>query len=296
MDSHSPDRSPDDSTGARPQNDDTSPSDVIDWETPEYESEGTDTVARREASTSDTGTAGSIVRLLGTIGLVVVLVAGAITFGPAIVDELDRGPFSPGELPAPSGDPPETGDRDPDLVHPDDPNESSYETQVEVVSSATVEDFVHAEVNDRRADHGLESIDWDGTIASVSRAHSYDMSDRDYFAHTNPDGQEPHDRFQEVADYCQRYGENLALNHLDGPVEQPGNGGTVEYHTAEGIAEGLVDQWMNSTDHRAAILEENQTDSWDRGGVGVYITGSGEVYATHNFCIEADSFPITFTQ
>ena len=223
-----------------------------------------------------------VIRLLVLLVVVCGVAVGAALYGPALADLADEQ-----TTPSPSSDPPAVGDRNPDVTDPDDPGESTYETTVEKISSDTVEDFVHAEVNDRRAEHGLESIEWDGTVASVSRAHSVDMYDTERFDHTNADGEQPYERFQAVADYCHAYGENIAMTWVDRPIEQPGDDGTAEYQTAEGLAEGLVDQWMNSTPHRQAILEEtDEIDRWDRAGVGVYIADDGEVYATHNFCTE----------
>lgn len=111
------------------------------------------------------------------------------------------------------------------------------------------------------------------------------MAQREYFAHINPDGEAPMDRFQDVDNYCRGYGENIALTWVDRPVDNSAADETVRYRTAEGLAEGLVNQWMNSTDHRRAILEQGTPD-WDRGGVGVYIDDDGAVYASHNFCRE----------
>ena len=112
------------------------------------------------------------------------------------------------------------------------------------------------------------------------------MARRDYFAHRNPDGETPADRFRDVGDYCRGYGENIAKTWLDRRVSRAGGDGVVRHRTAEGLATGLVNQWMNSTSHRQAILETGRTPSWDRAGVGVYITDSGAVYAGQNFCQE----------
>jgi uncharacterized protein YkwD len=231
-----------------------------------------------------------LVNLLVIAALLCVIVLGAATFAPALVDNLegvdDIDDIEIGSQPSPSSEPPPAGERDPNVTDPADPGETTYETNVETVASDDVEDFVHAEVNDRRADHDLEALEWDGTVASVSRAHSADMAEEEYFSHTNLEGDQPYDRFSDVDDYCQGYGENIAMTWVDTPVEQPGGNETVEYQTAEGLAEGLVDQWMNSTDHREAILEENVPNAWDRGGVGIYVDDDGRVMATHNFCHE----------
>lgn len=232
-----------------------------------------------------------ILRLLGTVVLVGALVVGAATIAPAVIDDIGgidgfEGPngVDMGPQPSPSSEPPPAGERDPDTTDPDDPGESTYESDVETIDTETVEDFVHAEVNDRRDDHDVDDLEWDGTVASVARAHSYDMADQEYFDHTNPDGQEPMDRFTDVDEYCQGYGENIALTYIDRPVENTDTGETSEHQTAEQLATGLVDQWMNSTSHREAILEEDGVPEWDRGGVGIYVTDDGEVYASHNFC------------
>ncbi|RDZ32005.1 CAP domain-containing protein, partial [Haloferax sp. Atlit-24N] len=53
--------------------------------------------------------------------------------------------------------------------------------------------------------------------------------------------------------------------------------------TEQELADGLMDQWMNSTGHRKNIL----TPEWNNIGVGVYIieeSGGTAVYATQNFC------------
>ncbi|WP_049924740.1 CAP domain-containing protein [Halopiger djelfimassiliensis] len=232
----------------------------------------------------------SLVRLCVAAALLCGLVFGTMVLSPYALESLDDlgtvDDIRFGDRPSPSSDPPPAGERDPEVTDPNDPGESSYETDIEAVSSETVEDFVHAEVNDRRAEHGLGPLEWDGTVGSVARAHSYDMADREYFGHTNPDGDGPYDRFTAVDDYCQGYGENIALTWVDRSVEEPGGNGIVTYRTAEAVATGLVNQWMNSTDHRDAILENHDTPGWDRAGVGVYITDEGQVYASQNFCHE----------
>jgi len=162
---------------------------------------------------------------------------------------------------------------------PGDPNVSAYSDGDVQIDSESVERLVHEAVNERRTERGLDELDWNPTAASVSRAHSKDMADRDYFSHTNPDGQGPFDRYREVASGCQAYGENIALSWVGRPVET--DGGDVEtYESDEQLAEALVEQWMNSPGHRENILR----DRWESGGVGVYVTQDGKVLATHNFC------------
>ncbi|SNZ04838.1 Cysteine-rich secretory protein family protein [Natronoarchaeum philippinense] len=162
---------------------------------------------------------------------------------------------------------------------PGDPNVSAYSDGDIEIDSDSVERLIHEEVNDRRAERGLDALEWNPTVASVARAHSEDMADRDYFSHTNPDGEGPFDRYREVSAGCRAYGENIALSWAGRPVER--DSGAVEtYETDEQLATALVEQWMNSSGHRENILRER----WESGGVGVYVTAEGKVLATHNFC------------
>ncbi|WP_290812803.1 CAP domain-containing protein [Halovivax sp.] len=240
----------------------------------------TDPSASSGPGATDRGLFGLVWGLLRLLFVLVLLaglaIAGAL-LAPGLVDELveERSPIE-------TEDPPPTGDHDPEVTHPGDPGNGSYDGERATIETADVEAFVHHEVNEVRAEHDLEPIEWDGTVASVSRAHSVDMSERDYFAHTNPDGEDPMDRFREVADYCRGYGENIAMTWADREVQSDGGDTVGPYETAEAVAEGLVGQWMDSPDHREAILDED----WDRGGVGVYLTDDGQVFATHNFCTE----------
>ncbi|WP_280140442.1 CAP domain-containing protein [Halogranum gelatinilyticum] len=138
---------------------------------------------------------------------------------------------------------------------------------------------MHAEVNEVRAANGLSELGYDDTVASVSRAHSEDMDAREYFSHTNPDGERPWDRYADVADStCSAYGENIAQNWVGVTVRT--DDGSERYETSEEIAAAIVEQWMNSDGHRANIL----STSYETEGLGVYITAEGKVYVTQNFC------------
>ena len=214
-----------------------------------------------------------LLRALVALLVLTALVVGAVAVAPTVLDELGEGP-----TPIASESPPPTGEREPAERHPGDPGNSSYEGPT-TVDAADVEAFIHHEVNDRRADRNLTTIEWDATVASVARAHSADMHERDYFDHGNPEGQDPFDRFQDVASYCQTYGENLAMTWIDRDIA--GHDGD-RHQTAEDVAVGVVEQWMESPPHREAMFAER----WDRGGVGVYLGDDGQVLATYNFCTE----------
>ncbi len=93
------------------------------------------------------------------------------------------------------------------------------------------------------------TLAWHGDAAAVAHAHSTDMRDRDYFSHTNPDGESPFDRLRNAgADWSGAAGENIAW-------------GTSSGQTA-------FDMWINSSGHRANI----ENCSFTHHGVGLVDT------------------------
>jgi len=147
------------------------------------------------------------------------------------------------------------------------------------VDGADVERRIHELVNDERTSRDLASLSWDGRVQNVADAHSADMLVRDFFAHENPDGEGVQDRFaaQGVTD-CQAVGENIAQTWWDTDVET--EDGVEHYTTVDGLAEAVVEDWMDSEEHRANVLGED----WASEGVGVEITVDGKVLVTQNFC------------
>ncbi len=236
---------------------------------------------RTDRPDGERGLLASLLRtLLATALVLSIVLAGVLLATPALDVTWTPDGFEEPRLPVDLGGPPadENASVDDDGAAVDSDG-STYEAESGPIRSETVERLVEAEVDDRRAEHGLDPLEHDGTVAAVSRAHSVDMAEREYFSHTNPDGEDPMDRFAAVASYCRAYGENIAMTWIDRDVR--GDDGEISNHgTAEELAAGLVDGWMDSPPHREAIL----TERWDRGGVGVYLTDDGRAFATHNFC------------
>ena len=80
-------------------------------------------------------------------------------------------------------------------------------------------------------------------LHQAADGHSADMLGRDFFSHTNPDGEGPGERLAEVGYDWVWYGENIAAGYAS--------------------PEGVVAGWMGSSGHRANILNCNFT------GIGV---------------------------
>jgi len=111
--------------------------------------------------------------------------------------------------------------------------------------------------NQERAKAGCGPLRVDQRLVKAARAHSADMAAKGYFSHTSPSGETPWDRMKK-AGYPASGGENIAMG----------------YPTAEAVMKG----WMNSSGHRANILN----CGYKAIGVGVK-TGSGGPWWTQNF-------------
>ncbi|SIS68903.1 CAP domain-containing protein [Salimicrobium salexigens] len=111
-------------------------------------------------------------------------------------------------------------------------------------------------INRDRTARGLEPLSWREELVPVAEAHSTDMTERDYFSHTNPGGQGPADRAREAGVSFRIIGENLAY----------GQSNAVYAH------EGLMD----SKGHRDNILNP----AYEEVGIGVAVDDKGAPYFT----------------
>lgn len=94
-------------------------------------------------------------------------------------------------------------------------------------------------VNEVRAKNGLKALTYDWELSRVARFKSQDMKDNKYFAHNSPVYGTP---FQMIRNFGISYrsaGENIARG----------------YRTPQAV----VDGWMNSSGHRANILNSGYT-------------------------------------
>ena len=115
--------------------------------------------------------------------------------------------------------------------------------------------------NAERIKNGLRPLIWSDSLAAVARAHSEDMAHNGYFSHTGLDGSSPWDRLARAGIQYWNAAENICAG----------------YSTPE----AAVNAWMNSSGHRANILNGSLTHL----GVGVaYLDNSRyRYYATQMF-------------
>lgn len=139
---------------------------------------------------------------------------------------------------------------------------SSSQASSSSVSSAkpsdtlTYEERVVELVNQERAKAGLKPLTMNLKLSDVARAKSQDMHDKNYFSHTSPTYGSPFDMMKQFGISYRTAGENIAMG----------------YRTPEAVMEG----WMNSSGHRANILNGSFTEI----GVGYVADGS---YWTQQF-------------
>ncbi|WP_231950359.1 CAP domain-containing protein [Allokutzneria albata] len=88
-------------------------------------------------------------------------------------------------------------------------------------------------VNHARAEAGCPALRIDERLANAAQRHSADMAERNYFSHTSPDGASFVDRAR-AAGYPRPGGENIAKGQRS--------------------AEQVMESWMQSSGHRANIL------------------------------------------
>lgn len=105
-------------------------------------------------------------------------------------------------------------------------------------------------VNEIRAENGLNALTYDWELSRVARIKSQDMKDNRYFAHNSPVYGTPFQMIKSFGISYRSAGENIAMG----------------YRTPQAVVNG----WMNSSGHRANILNAGYTHI----GVGYVADGS----------------------
>ncbi|MFI6122407.1 sigma-70 family RNA polymerase sigma factor [Streptomyces sp. NPDC051064] len=125
-------------------------------------------------------------------------------------------------------------------------------------SAPSVAEEVIALVNSERAKEECAPVSGNSLLTKAASRHSADMVARDYFSHTSPDGTDPGARITAAGYRWSTYGENIAKG-------QP-------------TAAAVMDSWMNSSGHRANILN----CAFKEIGIGREDSSGGPVW-TQNF-------------
>lgn len=109
-------------------------------------------------------------------------------------------------------------------------------------------------INEQRQKNGLAALKMDSEVQRVARIKAQDMVNNNYFSHTSPTYGSPFDMLKSFRVSYKTAGENIAGNSSNS---------------------GAVNAWMNSTGHRANILNS----SFNYTGIGVVSSPKyGKVY------------------
>ena len=126
-----------------------------------------------------------------------------------------------------------------------------------------VEKRAFEQTNLVRVKNGLPPFTWDGDVCRMARVHSESMSRNHYFSHVTPEGLRLRDRAR-AAGILQFsvLGENIAYSQgYDDP------------------AAFVVEQWMQSSKHRANIL----STEFRAMAIGSFVGPDGSIYLTQTF-------------
>ncbi|MCZ4125660.1 CAP domain-containing protein [Streptomyces sp. H39-S7] len=130
------------------------------------------------------------------------------------------------------------------------PTRTATPTPTQGGNAVTAQAAVLKLVNAERAKVGCAPVTADASLAKLAQAFSEDMSIRDFFDHTDPDGKTPWDRAKATG-VSNLGGENIARGQAD--------------------AEAVMTAWMNSEGHRANILNCD----YKTLGIGVHFAAGG---------------------
>ena len=134
-----------------------------------------------------------------------------------------------------------------------------------------IEKIMLGYVNSARAKAGLKALTLDTTLSEISRAHSAEMRDKNYFAHESPTPElrSPMDRYQLGTDTTPRLiAENIFRSWSSGH-RQVEDADALRAHNS----------LMNSPGHKANILREGPT----RIGIGFVANDNGDLWVTQMF-------------
>lgn len=144
----------------------------------------------------------------------------------------------------------------PDTEKPSTNPDTKPDTNVGANTSIEME--VVRLVNIERQKEGLAPLSYSEELSKVARIKSQDMADKKYFSHTSPTYGDPFAMMKSFGIQYKTAGENIAKG----------------YSSAQSVMNG----WMNSSGHRANILNS----SFGKIGIG-YVNVNGTTYWTQMF-------------
>lgn len=162
----------------------------------------------------------------------------------------------------------------PDLIHPNDdiqlpdgqhgqnteqPNTGQGMEIAEQAGSTVQADEVLKLVNQERSKQGLKALTLSDELTNVATLKAKDMRDKNYFDHTSPTYGSPFEMMRRFGIQYSSAGENIAAGQK--------------------TAQEVMNSWMNSSGHRANILNAD----YEQIGIGYIEGGSYKTYWVQMF-------------
>jgi len=134
------------------------------------------------------------------------------------------------------------------------------------------ETHVRERINELRAERGVGALSSTPPLVEAARDHCRDMHAREFYAHENPDGEQPWDRAPCRAGETIHRGELGRMQNVDGETV---------WHTSDtaDLAGYVAEGWRLSDGHREVMLDP----TYGAVGVGIVIEDRA-FFATALFC------------
>ena len=140
-----------------------------------------------------------------------------------------------------------------DKENKDDQDDSTTDEPVSAGQSSMTSQVVSL-VNTERAKQGLTALKSDSKLAELAQKKAEDMAKSQYFSHTSPTYGSAFDMLKAAGYTYKTAGENIAMGQKS--------------------AASVMDGWMNSSGHRANILNT----AYEKIGVGYAVSQNGTPY------------------
>jgi uncharacterized protein YkwD len=145
-----------------------------------------------------------------------------------------------------------------------------------------IEQEIFQLINQIRIENNLNELEWDPFLGKLSRDHSSEMAEHNYFKHTNLIGESPSERAKKVGIRTQIKTETRIYTGVSENIGKMPRGIVKNLGiiiTAKDVAAAAVYEWMKSEPHRKNILEEELFFT----GIGVAYDNTGNYLLTQNF-------------
>jgi uncharacterized protein YkwD len=153
------------------------------------------------------------------------------------------------------------------------PSESNQEMTVGDFNESEIRTLTFAEQNHARRNASVSPVERNDSVDGVAQAWSDEMAATGYYNH----GEFQHRITEQTR--CESYGEVISKTQvLNRYVNSSGQ--EVHLNSERAVAEFLVDSWLDSSQHRLIITNEEFTNV----GIGINITEEGRLYAVMDYC------------